>query len=344
MISDTKILTLIAVISLALTASGVARPVAEVLQAVAAAPAHVAAKFDAEAAFAVTRDGQYVVLDRRGHGVYVFDAAGRSVRRIVAPGTGPGELFQPLALALNGDDLIAVADSPNGFDRVQYFAANGMRVGGFYLPLAPEPRLSAENILLASGGALVFSGSTFVVNRPEWGALITEHDSTGHVMRQMGNLRHVGPVPDRDLDIAMSIGIPLVTPDGGFIFVFQTGVPLFRKYSRDGRIEFERHIQGGELDARILALPTIWPARSAGSKPVVPPMVRAAALDAGGRLWVSLTVPYTYVYDMHGEKIRTVQFRGVNLLSPSSLFFASTGRLLVGPGGYEFDVQSPVNQ
>jgi hypothetical protein len=337
MISDTKILT-VALLALVWTTIGRAVPAADVLQAVAAAPAHVVTKFDEDAAFAVTRDGEYVVLDRRGHAVYVFDAASTNVRRIVSPGTGPGELFQPLALALNDDDLIAVADSPNGFDRVQYFAANGMRVGGFYLPLAPQPRLTAANLLLASGGSLVFWGSTFVVNRPEWGALVTEHDSTGRVLRQMGNLRQVGPKSDRDLDIAMSIGIPLRTGDGGFLFVFQTGVPLFRKYSRDGRIEFERHIQGPELDARIMALPTVWPPRAADTRPVVPPMVRAAALDSRGRLWISLIVPYTYVYDETGEKIRTVQFRGAGILSPSSLYFRAAGRLLVGPGGYEFEV------
>ena len=338
MISDTKILTWGAVLALAVTTTGFARPAADVLQAVTAAPAHVVTKFDDDAAFAVTRDGEYVVLDRRGHGVYVFDAAGAKVRRIVSAGIGPGELFQPLALALNADDLIAVADSPNGFDRVQYFASNGMRVGGFYLPLAPQPRLTAANLLLASGGSLVFSGSTFVVNRPEWGALLTEHDASGRVIRQMGNLRQVGSAPDRDLDIAMSIGIPLGTRDGGFLFVFQTGAPMFRKYSRDGRIEFERHIQGPELDARVLALPTVWPPRSAGSKPVVPPMVRAAALDRDGRLWISLTVPYTYVYNEAGEKARTLQFRGASVLSPSSLYFTSKGRLLVAPGGYEFEV------
>ena len=338
MISDTKIL-MAALVALASTATGHAVPAADVLQAVAAAPAHVVTRFDEDAAFALTREGEYVVLDRRGHSLYVFDAAGAKLRRIVSAGTSPGELFQPLALALNDDDLIAVADSPNGFDRVQYFASNGMRVGGFYLPLAPQPRLSAANLLIASGGSLVFSGSTFVVNRPEWGALITEHDSTGRVLRQMGSLRQVGPAADRDLDLAMSIGIPVRTPDGGFLFVFQTGAPMFRKYSAEGRIEFERHIQGPELDARIMALPTVWPPRQPGSKPVVPPMVRAAALDRQGRLWISLIAPYTYVYDETGEKIRTVQFRGASLISPSSLFFTPAGRLLVGPGGYEFQAQ-----
>jgi hypothetical protein len=67
-------------------------------------------------------------------------------------------------------------------------------------------------------------------------------------------------------------------------------------------------------------------------------MGRAAALDPEGRLWISLAVPYTYVYDRAGEKIRTIQFRGAGVLSPSSLYFTSKGRLLVAPGGYEFEV------
>jgi hypothetical protein len=56
-------------------------------------------------------------------------------------------------------------------------------------------------------------------------------------------------------------------------------------------------------------------------------------------LWIALYVPYTYVYDRRGEKVRTVQFRGASLLSPSSLFFTADGRLIAGPRGYAFDVR-----
>ena len=59
-------------------------------------------------------------------------------------------------------------------------------------------------------------------------------------------------------------------------------------------------------------------------------------MDRNGQLWVSLAVPYTYVYDTHGDKARTVQFRGAGILSPTSLFFNGAGRLLVTPGCYEF--------
>jgi sugar lactone lactonase YvrE len=67
--------------------------------------------------------------------------------------------------------------------------------------------------------------------------------------------------------------------------------------------------------------------------------VRTAAVDADGRLWISLTEPFTYVYDPDGNKTRTMQFRGAGVLSPVSFFFAANGRLLVTPGCYEYDVR-----
>ena len=67
-------------------------------------------------------------------------------------------------------------------------------------------------------------------------------------------------------------------------------------------------------------------------------MVRAAAVAPNGDLWVSLRVPYTYVYDRNGEKVRTVQFHAAGTVSPDSLFFESRDRLLVTPGCYIFTV------
>ena len=66
-------------------------------------------------------------------------------------------------------------------------------------------------------------------------------------------------------------------------------------------------------------------------------IVRAAAVDAQDRLWVALAVPYAYVYDADGDKVRTVQFRAAGALQPTSLSFAPDGRLLATPGGYVFE-------
>jgi hypothetical protein len=59
-------------------------------------------------------------------------------------------------------------------------------------------------------------------------------------------------------------------------------------------------------------------------------------VDPAGRLWISFVLPYTYVYDADGEKIRTLQFRAAGVIAPSSLSFAARNRLLITPGCYEF--------
>ena len=91
---------------------------------------------------------------------------------------------------------------------------------------------------------------------------------------------------------------------------------------------FERRIQGREIDELVANLPTTWPRRKTaeGELPFVPPTIRTAAVDRAGRLWVSFVVPYTYVFDADGDKIRTVQFRGAGILSPASFFFSHQGR------------------
>ena len=131
---------------------------------------------------------------------------------------------------------------------------------------------------------------------------------------------------------------PLVDPAGGFFFVFQTGEPVFQKYDAAGRLVFERRIQGREIDALVAGLPSTWPKRqtSEGELPLVTPTIRTAAVDPDGRLWIAFTVPYTYVFDREGDKVRTVQFRGAGVMTPSSLFFGKNGRVLVTPGLFEF--------
>jgi hypothetical protein len=116
---------------------------------------------------------------------------------------------------------------------------------------------------------------------------------------------------------------------------------MFRKYDQAGRLMFERHVEGRELDDAIAALPTIWPRRkpSDGELPLVTPTIRTAAVDPTGNLWISFVAPYTYVFDRDGDKVRTVQFRAAGIIAPDSLFFGRNGRLLVTPGLYAFDAR-----
>jgi hypothetical protein len=222
---------------------------------------------------------------------------------------------------------------------VQTFDARGTRVSGFFLPGQPAARVIIGNLMLNGAGSIQHTGDTLLISHPESGALFTEYSPGGYAQRSIGRLRVTGFEDDRELHIAMNAGLPLVDPTGGFFYVFITGTPLIRKYDPSGTMVYERHIEGRELDDYLAAQPKRWPRRRVQDKevPFVTPSISAAAVNARGELWIALSVPYTYVYDKDGDKIRTVQFRGAGLINPTSLSFAPGGRLLVTPGCYEFD-------
>ena len=331
---------LAAALTLGPVASGRAR--VEVLQATGGLPAHLAGQFEDPLAFQQAPGGDYFVFDRRGHAVYRIDAAATKARRIVEIGFEEGRLLEPGAFDAGPDGSFVVADAPNARERIQIFRPDGVKIGGFDLPGRTAARITVGSLILNGVGSLDYTGRSLLVNQPETGSLITEYTLSGRAVRTIERLRPTGQENQRDIHLALNTGLPLAHPSGGFYFVFQAGVPMFRRYARDGTLLFERHIEGPETDPLVQGLPTMWPRRKVepgGELPLVPPTVRTAAVDPDGRLWVALTIPFTYVYDVHGDKIRTVQFRGAGLIAPTSLSFADRTRLLVTPGCYEFTVR-----
>jgi hypothetical protein len=310
----------------------------DILRSSAAVPAHLAGRFRDPIGFQQSKSGQYFVFDRRAHTVYGLDAELTSAWEIVQIGAESGRIIDPTAFAVEPNGTFVVADAPNGRERIQIFSTAGFRIGGFLLPGRLALRVTLENVVLNGIGTLQYTGTTILMSQPETGALIAEYTLQGGVNRLFGNLRKTGYESDRDLHLALNSGIPLVDPTGGFYFVFQTGQPAFQKYDRDGRLVFERRIEGREIDPVIAALPTTWRRRRSdeGELPLVSPTIRAAAVDARGNLWISFVIPYTYVYDADGDKIRTLQFAAAGTLAPHSLFFGAGGRLLVTPGLFEF--------
>lgn len=308
------------------------------LRSTGAVPANIAGRFREPAGFQQSRSGQYFVFDRRGHTVYGMDAEQSSVWEIVQIGAEAGRIIDPTAFAVEPAGTFVVADAPNNRERIQIFTPAGFRIGGFTLPGRARMRVTLGNVVMNGIGSLQYTGTSILMSQPESGALVTEYTLSGGVNRTFGNLRHTGHEDDADLHLALNSGIPLVDPRGGFYFVFQTGEPVFRKYDRSGQLEFERRIQGREIDDLVSHLPTAWPRRqtSEGEVPAVSPTVRTAAVDRSGNLWVSFVVPYTYVFDGDGDKIRTLQFRAAGTMSPGSLFFGENGRILATPGLYEF--------
>ena len=313
----------------------------ERLRPVGGLPAELCGALREPVAFAQTPAGQYILLDRRQHTVSTVDRARTKLTTLMRAGMEKGNVLQPAALSLAADDAFAVSDAPYGQERVQMYFTNGTLLSAFLLPGVTAPRLTLDGVILNGAGSLHFTGKNVIISRPDSGSLIWLLNLKGQVTSQIGSLRRTGHEADRDVHLALNIGLPLSTPDGGLIYVFQTGVPMFRKYSAGGRLEFERHIEGPALDSYVQSLPTTWPTRKLGdgTYPIVPAVVRAAAVSHEGELWVSLMPMVTYVYSAAGDKIRTIQFEATGPLSPNSLFFSRASgetRILVTPGCYEF--------
>lgn len=311
----------------------------DVLHSVAALPPHIVGAFEDPIDFQQARDGTYYVFDRRGHTVYSVDAARTTSTKVLEIGNEEGRVIQPTGFDLLPDGRFVVADVPRGQQRVQTFTPAGRLLTGFFLPGAPAARVILGNMMLNGAGSVQYAGETLLISHPESGALFTEYTPGGSAFRSIGRLRTTGFEDDRDLHVALNAGLPLVDPTGGYIYVFITGRPIFRKYDASGALLFERHIEGREIDALLNAQPTIWPKRRAQDRevPFVTPVIRAAEVDPRGNLWISTAVPFTYVYDGAGDKTRTIQFSGAGIISPTSLSFGRDGRLLVTPGCYEFD-------
>ena len=313
----------------------------QVLRSIGGLPAHVAGAFQNPLAFQQADDGRYYVFDRRAHAVYTV-TGDEPPRKIIEVGQEKGRVLDPTAFDIDpGDGSFVVADAPGGRQRVQTFSPGGSQLGGFTLPGREVPRLTLGNLVLNGVGSVQFTGRSILLNQPERGSLVTELGFDGSPVRSFGALRATGHESDTDLHLAFNAGLPLIDPTGGVYFVFQAGVPIFRKYDGSGALLFERHIEGPEVDEYLRTRPTSWPRKRTEFGdliPVVPPAITTAGVDRSGRLWVSLVAPYTYVYDSMGEKIRTVQFRGADVLTPTSLFFTKDGRVLATPGCYAFKV------
>jgi hypothetical protein len=311
----------------------------QVLASVRGVPAEIVGAFREPAAFAQAASGRYFVFDRQAHTVYGIDAALTAAWKIVEIGTETGRILQPTAFGLAPNGTFVVADRPGRAERIQVFAAGGSPLGGFTIPGRAQETITLEGVVLNGIGTLHYDGRRVRLSQPETGALVAEYSLSGSVARTFGDLRRTGHESDPAVHLGLNSGIPLPAP-GGFYFVFLAGVPLFRKYDAEGALLFERHVEGVEIDPVIAALPTEWRRRKGKDEtliPIIPPVVRTAAVDGRGRLWVSFVgVPLTYVYDADGEKVRIVRFEGAGTLSPVSLFFSHTGRLLVAPGCYEF--------
>jgi hypothetical protein len=98
---------------------------------------------------------------------------------------------------------------------------------------------------------------------------------------------------NRDLHLALNVGLPVVDPTGGLLLRVHGRTPDVSEIRRQRPLLFERHIEGLELDEYLATMPTRWTTRRTENRelPLVVPVIRAAAADARGQLWISLAQP-----------------------------------------------------
>lgn len=328
---------LFAVVSLLLVPIALLAIAPEVLTPVRSVPPEIAGRFRDARGFQQSASGLYYVFDRRAHTLWGIDAEFGEAFRIVEIGAEPGRIIDATTFAVAPDGTFAVADAPRGQARIQVFTAAGFRTAGFFLTQSARPRITIDNTVISGIGSLQYTGQTILLSQPEDGALVSEYALSGQPVRSIGALRATGHESDPDVHIALNSGIPLLTRSGALYYVFQAGMPVFRKYDRQGTLIFERQIQGREIDELVPKLPSVWPRNPLdGELPLVRPTITAAAVDAADRLWIAFDAGFTYVFDGDGDKVRTVKFRGAGEVSPTTMFFGPAGRLLVTPGLHEF--------
>jgi hypothetical protein len=324
------------VLALVIAASGATLLDVQERRAIGALAAHIAAGFDEIAACQLTPAGEFIVFDRRAHAVFTIPHGADAPKKIVEIGAEPGRIISPIAFDSAADGSFVIADTPRDQQRVQFFLPNGTAIGGFTMPARGAPQITIGGMYLSGLASLEYTGQTVLISQPENGALVIEYLMTGTPLRSFGDLRPTGQEKDPAVHAALNVGIILLNPKGGYYFVFLSGVPTFRKYDATGKLVFERSIQGVEMDPYVGRLPTSWP-RTRGNIPLVPAIVRTAAVDPDGNLWIALVTPYTYVYDDKGDKARIVQFRSTGIVSPTHLFFTKDRKVVVTPGCYTFN-------
>ncbi|MFN7916058.1 MAG: hypothetical protein U0Q55_12035 [Vicinamibacterales bacterium] len=326
------------VASLALFSSVLLAISADTLTPSRSVPPEIAGRFRDPRGFQQSASGQYYVFDRRAHEMWGIDPRFDGPFRIVEIGAEPGRIIDPTSFAVAPDGTFVVADAPRGMARIQAFTPAGFRTAGFFISGGTRPRITIENTVLSGIGSMQFTGRSVLLSQPENGSLITEYLLSGQPGRSMGQLRPTGHEADPDVHLALNSGIPLLAPGGDLFYVFQAGLPVFRKYDATGALLFERQIQGREIDALLPTLPGTWPRNPLdGELPLVRPTIRSAAVDAKGQLWVAFDAGFTYVFDADGDKVRMVRFRGAGPVVPTTMFFGPDGGLLVTPGLHVYE-------
>jgi outer membrane protein assembly factor BamB len=269
------------------------------------------------AAYDVTsHGGKSFVTDLEGNRILVFNADGRLEKEIGRIGSGPGRLLHPGYIDIGRDGTIYVQDGGN--DRIERFSAEGQYLGDFTTTDYEGFAVGARNEIY--------------LGQPEKGSLVTVYSETGKPLRSFGQLKKYSDLygPQQVLkDAAYKVAanrVRLSVDGDGNIYVSFLLAPLLQKYSPDGKLLFERTLEGGKIDFLKKVLETKKyistgrdgvEARTIALDPIIDP--------ATGNILVMLVDGSIYVADREGRKIDILYEQRNRELMPFYPFMAGLG-------------------
>jgi len=221
--------------------------------------------------------------------IWVSDYSGTSMRRILGGGREPTDLRLPKDLAVDRDGNAIVVDGWDG--SIKIFAGDGTFLSSF-------PFHRPESVGVLSDGRIPVSG--FPTN-----SLISVFDRQGRLLGGIGE-----PVKVEDDTFKNSMfnqGSIVVDESDNIYYVFRYLLtPTVRKYTREGKLVAEWHLQGGHVNRIVREAKNMHDENKTKGTSGVVPILPAAAFDAETQsLWVA-SGPQLSQLDSSGKTIRTL--------------------------------------
>ncbi len=182
-------------------------------------------------------EGRLAVLDVGRSRVAVFDRNGNYVRQIGRKGRGPGELLNPVDMAVGPDAKVYVLDSGNR--RLSIFDSTGVFLSSFRVPA----RYLGPNTRIAVG-----PDQMIYAHFPEFDSLFTVFSPNGRVVGRFGSLRAydypVKSIQARMLFNSIAFGFDR----RGYLYVLFLNLPYLRIYDRNWLLLLEKRIETSDME------------------------------------------------------------------------------------------------
>ena len=182
--------------------------------------------------------GKYLLTDVKRNRVLIVKDNMEVEREFGRIGSGPGQLLHPGYIDVARDGTIYVNDGGN--ERIVKFTSAGAYLGEFQVASYEGMAVGAENELF--------------LGQPQEDNLVTVYSSSGKKLRSFGQLKKFSEIygaafADNDALYKTALNqVRLSTDKDGNLYVSFMLIPLIQKYSPQGKLLFERKLEGPEID------------------------------------------------------------------------------------------------